>query len=256
MRANSLSCVTLTTIVAAFVSVNELAHAEPVARRYLLPSDAGVVNVKHEPFGAAGDGRTDDTAAIRAAIKFAIEKNNRYSTPPFVFFPNGTYLVTGPLESKVDDHGWSGGWRAGMLLLGETRDGSVIKLADRARGYTDADDPRAVIATGSESDKRTQPGDDPLHGGGNRAFRHSVVNLTVDVGTGNAGAVGIDYVANNRGTIEAVTIRSSDPDRKGHAGVLSAAYMAFIGDDIGRPTLRRAAASPDWSPQGLPLGLA
>ena len=172
MRANSLSCVTLTTILAAFVSASGLANAETSARRYLLPSDAGVVNVKDEPFGAAGDRRTDDTAAIRAAIKFAIEKHNRYSTPPFVFFPSGTYLVTDPLESKVDDHGWSGGWRAGMLLLGETRDGSVIKLADRAKGYTDADNPRAVIATGSESDKRTQPGDDPSHGGGNRAFRH------------------------------------------------------------------------------------
>ena len=45
-------------------------------------------------------------------------------------------------------------------------------------------------------------------GGGNEAFRHSIINLTVDVGSGNAGAIGISYLVSNRGSLEDVTVRS------------------------------------------------
>lgn len=177
--------------------------------RVWLPDDSGVVDVKRD-FAAKGDGKTDDTEAIRKAIAFAFDKTGRYASPAFVYFPAGTYLVSGPLESKVDPHGWSGGWRAGMLLVGESRSKSIIKLADRAEGYGDPEKPRWVVASGSESDKRTKPGDKPLDGGGNRAFRHSVINLTIDTGKGNPGAIALDYVANNRGTVREVTLRSGD----------------------------------------------
>ncbi|MDA1137796.1 MAG: glycoside hydrolase family 55 protein, partial [Planctomycetota bacterium] len=184
---------------------------------YRFPTNAGIVNVKDH--GAKGDGTTDDTAALRMAIKHAIEKSNRYASPKFIYLPKGIYLVSGPLESRVAPDGWSGGWRAGMLLVGESREHSIIRLKDNSEGYGDAEKPKWVIATGSESDKRTKAGDKPLSGGGNRAFRHSVINLTVDVGKGNPGAIGIDYVASNRGTIESVNIRSSDPQGIGHTGL-------------------------------------
>ncbi len=174
-----------------------------------LPAGTNVVNV-HD-FGATGDGKTDDTAALRAAVKAAIERG-RYRGMPFVWLPKGTYVVSGPLESRVGDSGWASGWRAGMLLYGESRHGTVIRLADGAEGYGDPQKPKAVIATGSESD-----GDDKNpDGGGNRAFRHSVINLTVDIGV-NPGAVGIDYITNNRGTVEDVTIRA--PANSGWCGL-------------------------------------
>ncbi len=172
-----------------------------------LPPDAGFVNVKDH--GAKGDGVTDDTEAIRTAIKDGIEKNSRYANPPFVYFPKGTYLVTGPLESRVEEFGWSGGWRAGMLLRGESQEKSIIKLKDNLPDYADAAKPKWVIASGSESDKRTKAGDKPMDGGGNRAFRHAVMNLTVDVGD-NPGAIGVDFVASNRGTVENVTIKAKN----------------------------------------------
>lgn len=49
----------------------------------------GVVNVRAAPFNAAGDGVTDDTAAIQAAI------DSLSLTGGVVFFPPGTYLHTG-----------------------------------------------------------------------------------------------------------------------------------------------------------------
>ena len=191
--------------------------AQAGGRHYALPADAGVLNVMEPPYNAKGDGKTDDTAAIQAAIGSVFE-DGRYATPRMIYFPEGTYLVSGPLESRLEVGGWSGGWRAGMILVGESRDGTVIKLEDNAEGYGDADKPKWVIATGSESDDHTKPGE-TTSGGGNRAFRHSIINLTVDVGSGNPGAVGIDYVANNRGAVEWVTIRSSDPEMAGHTGL-------------------------------------
>lgn len=181
--------------------------AAPVSEwTFIPPKDSGVVNVKD--YGAKGDGMTDDTAAIAQAITANIDKS-RYRSNPFIWFPNGTYLVTGPIESRNRAPGYdegkvfSAGWRSMLVLIGETRSGAVIKLADKAPGYGDAAKPKWIIATGSEGDKK-----DNFGGGGNRAFRHGILNLTVDAGSGNPGAIGIDFIASNRGTVDGVTIRA------------------------------------------------
>lgn len=67
-----------------------------------------VLNVKDH--GAAGDGTTDDTAAIRAAITAAAIDG------AIVFFPRGTYKVTGELSLSQP-----GGYDASVLLKGEGR---------------------------------------------------------------------------------------------------------------------------------------
>ena len=54
-----------------------------------------VLNVKD--FGAKGDGSTDDTAAIQAAIDYAVAAGRRS-----VYFPAGTYIVTSPLHAQVE----------------------------------------------------------------------------------------------------------------------------------------------------------
>lgn len=53
-----------------------------------------ILNVKD--FGAKGDGNTDDTAAIQAAIDYAVAAGRRS-----VYFPAGTYIVTSPLHAQV-----------------------------------------------------------------------------------------------------------------------------------------------------------
>jgi hypothetical protein len=207
----------LISAMLAHVLLQTALAADP--ERFALPADVGVINVRKAPYCAKGDGVTDDTEALRAAVRFALDRENRYAAPPFIYLPAGTYRVSGPIAGQVSGHGWSGGWRAGMIVWGEGPEHTVVKLADNIPAYGDAAKPLFVFATGSESDKHTKPEDPPLDGGGNRAFRHGFYHLTVDVGAGNPGAVGIDYVANNRGAIEDVVIRSSDPQFAGHTGL-------------------------------------
>jgi hypothetical protein len=173
----------------------------------VFPAGSGVANVRD--YGAMGDGVTDDTAAIGKAISENINKS-RYRANPMIYFPKGTYLVSGPIEGRIqspkvaEGKEFSAGWLSMVVLVGESREGTVIKLKDKAPGYGDPAAKKWVIATGSESDKK-----DNFKGGGNRAFRHGILNLTVDVGAGNPGAVAIDFVASNRGTIDGVTLRAA-----------------------------------------------
>ncbi len=180
-----------------------------------FPDDAGVVNVRDH--GAVGDGKTDDTNAIQAAVSYALDHSIRYGAPRFVYFPNGVYLLSDtiyskskPVEGKSDK--WNG-WRAGMNLIGQSRDGVVLRLADRARGFDDRSKPRGMIMTGSEAENPKQN----AVGAGNRAFRHYISNLTIDAGAGNAGAMGIDYMVNNRGAITDVLIHAANGS--GYAGI-------------------------------------
>jgi len=68
------------------------------ARRLALSALSRLVSVKSSPFNAKGDGVTDDTAAINAAIAFAtavgpnVSGGNTYR--PTVFLPQGVYKVS------------------------------------------------------------------------------------------------------------------------------------------------------------------
>lgn len=69
-------------------------------------------NVKDPAYGAEGDGSTDDTAAIQAAIDAATAASGG-----IIFFPPGTYLITDTLD--VDDE---------LVLMGAGSKRSVISI--------------------------------------------------------------------------------------------------------------------------------
>jgi len=169
-----------------------------------FPKDA-VVNVK-TAFGAKGNGVTDDTAAIRAAIAAGLGTGAPSLPHKTLYFPKGTYLVSGSLMWKLA----SGQWSTSLTFQGENRDQTIIKLKNHAPGFNNPATPQAVIDTASNnaSDAR---------GSGNQAFDNFIFDLTVDVGRGNPGAVGIDYMANNRGAIRNVVVRA--PSGSGQTGI-------------------------------------
>ncbi len=169
----------------------------------ILPEGGGILNVRDAAYGAVGDGVADDTAAIQKALSEALDSHR------IVYLPKGTYLVSNTLrwwrEGYNIDH--VNGWGGFMQLLGQSRSGTIIRLKDACPGFTDAAATRPVIATGS----RGYHGNKGYKNGeGNEAFENHIRDLTVEIGSGNPGAVGIDYQVSNCGAMRNVTIRTRD----------------------------------------------
>jgi hypothetical protein len=78
-------------------------------------------------YGAVGDGTTDDTEAIQAAIDAATG-----ATGGTVWLPNGTYLVS----RSADTNGGCLVLKANVRLTGESRAGVVIQMADAQASFT------------------------------------------------------------------------------------------------------------------------
>jgi hypothetical protein len=152
----------------------------------IFPADAGVLNVKD--FGAKGDGVTDDTAAIQALL------NAHPNGQRIIYLPNGTYLVSGTLTWPAGTPGKGDDYK-NTILQGQSEHGVIIKLQDRAAGFTNELFPKAVIFTGPAPAQR---------------FGNSIRNLTVDTGSGNSGAIGVQFNASNQGSVRHVTIQSGD----------------------------------------------
>src|SRR5690349_20555077 len=85
-----------------------------------LPADAGLINVRD--YGARGNGRDDDTAALLAAIAASGGDLGRsFWHDKIVYLPDGTYRVSGTLLKRYAN----GGFGSGMFLMGQSRGGTV-----------------------------------------------------------------------------------------------------------------------------------
>jgi hypothetical protein len=158
-----------------------------------LPEDSNIVDVTQTPYNAAGDGVTDDTTALQQAIFDVIGNSNSTQT---VYLPNGTYLVSDTLGGYTDATKSQVANR--IKIIGESRDGVVIKLADN-------------LWNGGFGDRRPVFRFSTNGGPGlNDAFDNYLHNLTINVGSNNKDAIGVDYIASNRGSIRGVTITSDD----------------------------------------------
>jgi hypothetical protein len=158
-------------------------------------------NVKD--YGAKGDGVTDDTKAIQAALnanRKGVDTGGKldyfHSWPKTLFFPKGTYLVS---DSLV----WIG---QSMMIIGQGRGQTIIQLKNNASPFRNASKPKAVIKT-----------PDGIH-----QFRNYIRDLTINVGSGNPGVIAVDFVANNSGGLVNVEIKSND--RQGKVGISMTRY--------------------------------
>src|ERR1700722_13706579 len=215
---------------ALYLARPSLVHSTP------LPPDANVLDVTQ--FGAKGDGVTDDTRAIQAVID---------QLPPFdikrpwltriIYFPAGTYLIRDTLQRKDS----TGHYLPDLVMIGQSQKDTIIKLADNSPGFQNKAAARAMIfmASGLLGGDPRAGGKDPTTGEGNDAYLNTIDNMTLEVGKGNAGAIGLDYLANNIGAVRDVTIQADDVARIGLSmtrrwiGPALIERVSIIGFDIG-----------------------
>jgi hypothetical protein len=98
------------TMAATPLSAAENAPAPPPATEEFNGPFAGWKNLKAD-FGAKGDGKADDTAALQAGLESLAEHGKGKPGDPYVLYlPAGAYRITAPLV-------WTN--RLGVALLGE-----------------------------------------------------------------------------------------------------------------------------------------
>lgn len=163
-----------------------------------------MVDVSQAPYLVTPDLSPEETTR---RINRAIRDNIGTPRGKTIYLPDGTYRVNDTLAFMT--------WSTAnpeyqfpyLTLLGQSRDKTVIRLVDNASGYSDLNAPKAVVST-----LEITPGAKDVW-----TFVHFgiyIKNLTVDTGSGNAGAIGIEYMVNNLGALRDLTVRG-----QGHAGI-------------------------------------
>jgi hypothetical protein len=177
--------------------------------RYSHPEDvanAGYFDVTKQPYGAKGDGVTDDTLAIQRAM------NEARDARVVVFFPAGTYKVTDTIDAVqglITQEKTSAGekirMRAFPNVLTGPRQGAraIIRLASGAPGFGDADNPKPLAHFWS---RRVSKHPAENYSGIN--YNQMLIDVDLDLG-GNAGAIGVDHAAAQGSAIEDVTIQAT-----------------------------------------------
>ena len=206
-----------------------------------------IIDVTKAPYFADNTGKVDCTAALRQVFddllerevkgvketeqklytlgendvyigfESRIEKNLvRVIFPEFVpdariiYFPKGTYLVSDTVTYTKDNvknifdskPGYE--MTRGIHLMGEDKNETIIKLADNCKGFEKGAKKPVISYANAEGclEKETS----------NVSQLNTLIDLTIDCGSGNEGAVGFRFIANNSGRVENVSIRAVGAD--------------------------------------------
>jgi hypothetical protein len=168
----------------------------------VYPSNSGMINVQ-TAYGAKGDGVTDDTTAIQNAVTANLGQPGGYTRT--LYFPPGTYMISKTIDCKLAN----GNTDDRMSFQGAGQGLTILKLFPSQAPFQNPSVPAGVLHLENIS---TNPAP-------NDGYENNVWDMTIDVGTGNPGAIGIDWCACNLATVRDVTVLSSDPSYKGYAGI-------------------------------------
>lgn len=132
---------------------------------------------------------------------------DRLEPSKILYFPNGIYKITKKIEYTLTDLQNTRGAELNRQIhfQGQSEMGTIFKLDDNSPGFEeDKQTPVISFMKGEHS---------------NIAMSNTFENITIDVGTGNPGAVGLHFYANNTGAVRNVTIRSSGKTGEGAIGL-------------------------------------
>jgi hypothetical protein len=153
-----------------------------------VPADAGCIDVRL-CYGAVGDGKVDDTAALRKAMeenddRVPIEHNTLY-------LPPGVYKVSDTCR-----------WTRFMMLRGEGPDKTIIRLADASPGFDNPLKHKSVIAASRVAEETGGKSGDSID--------NNIQDLTIETGKGNPGAIALTFHSNNKGSARNLVLCSGD----------------------------------------------
>ena len=172
-----------------------------------------VINMASPPAGSgilAASGTATafaNTAAFQSAYNFIKNAYLNFGTGSsyIIYIPDGTYQVNGSLiytgspailmsgtKEIADDFN-------NIRLVGESRTGTVLQLVNNCAGFQTRTSPTAVIYY-----------QNPATTFNNLATQNLCENLTVNTGSGNPGAVGIQFQGANGARMSNVSIISAD----------------------------------------------
>ncbi|HMI20511.1 MAG TPA: glycosyl hydrolase family 28-related protein [Sphingomonas sp.] len=164
-------------IAAALLAVPVMVSAATTSVYPTMPKDVRAVTVK-----GVGDGRTDETAAIQAAIDAATDQGKG----GVVFLPSGRYRVSRSIIIPP---------AVRIFGVGKTR--PVVVLGDNSPGF-DKGVATLFTFTGSDQYGNKKPPFPPatavpfnpnLFDANSGTFYSAMANVDVEIGAGNAGAV-------------------------------------------------------------------
>jgi hypothetical protein len=178
-----------------------------------------VINLKSPPAStgitpAAGDGTTDDTAAFQSAYAYLkgrfVEAGSFPAGCTWFYLPSGTYLVSDTLiypgASLEAPTGYVWDDIVGVRFVGQSRETTTIRLKDHAPGYQDPTSPKIVLAY-----------QHPTTRFNNIPASNALQNITIDVGSGNAGAIALFFQGAN--TTEMTNVKLTSDDGTGAYGL-------------------------------------
>lgn len=202
----------------------------------------GLVTVTEAPFHADPTGQADCTEALQRAIDQARDFQM------VCFFPPGTYRVSGTLSCIQNRYQRSngkvlGGHQFPCLLMG-SRAGAQrprIRLAPHTPGFGDPDNPKILLhfwARGYQNPTKPDLGDalGPEVEQPNISMNQMLVNLDLEIGEGNAGAIALRHQAAEGSAVEecAIDVRHGLTGIQGGIGSGgSCAEVTVIGGRIG-----------------------
>lgn len=229
---------------------------------YIYPDNVnGIIDVTKPPYNCDRSGKTDCTEALcraidsifseyktafdktvakldamddeNARIGFEIRRQNGKKCviwpeelPPskIIYFPSGTYLVSDTVTYSLEhfrnifDNVPYLEMNCRLRLLGENAENTVIKLKDNCKGFEYGSDRPVISFMRGEAS--------------NIAMTNMIENLTVDIGKGNHGAIGVVHFANNTGAARNLKIISRDGGGSAGFAILHDKASACIASNI------------------------
>ncbi|MBD3882502.1 hypothetical protein IFO70_12095 [Phormidium tenue FACHB-886] len=160
-------------------------HTAAANKTNYYPKTANTINAVTD-LGLDNTGRVDCTATIAAKIA-EIDANvtngqpGNNSKPEMLFFPDGVYLIS---DTVLGD--------SAVMIKGQSRDRTIFRLKANSPGYGDAATPKALFHFGH---------------GNHDTYRNYLADFTIEIDSGNPGAVALAYTGHNNSAIHNLKIK-------------------------------------------------